>query len=94
MLEEIQNILSSKEKRFPKEGWDRINELSEKLKKGEITESAFEARVWAIADFYDNVKPKERWWGNNVHCIANKPIIITPENENEYGRPTLTKKPY
>ena len=53
MLEEIQNILSSKEKRFPKEGRDRINELSEKLKKGEITESAFEARVWAIADFYD-----------------------------------------
>ena len=59
MLEDVQKILTSKKERFPEEGWNRLKELSRKLEAGEITESAFEARVWAIADFYDNIKQKQ-----------------------------------
>ncbi len=53
MLEDVQKILTSKKERFPEEGWNRLKELSRKLEAGAITQSAFEARVWAIADFYD-----------------------------------------
>lgn len=95
MLEEVQDILCSKKNRFPKEGWKRLEELKSMLEKGEITESAFEARVWAVADFYDNIKQKERWWdSSDERSIFFRPVIITPENENEYGRATLVKKPY
>ena len=95
MLEDVQKILTSKKERFPEEGWNRLKELSRKLEAGEITQSAFEARVWAVADFYDNIKQKERWWNSSdERSIFFHPVIITPENENEYGRATLVKKPY
>lgn len=93
MLEEVQSILSSKKNRFPEEGWKRLEELKRMLEKGEITESAFEARVWAVADFYDNIKAKEQWWdSSDERSLLFRPYIIGPENANDWGI-DLTEKP-
>lgn len=45
-----------------------------------------DSSVFSIADFYDNIKPGEHWWGNCDNNILGKPIIITQENALQYGK--------
>lgn len=86
MNKTTENILNSKKNRFPENAWKRLNEIYSLFEKGEITEEQLDSSVFSIADFYDNIKPGERWWGNCDNNILGKPIIITQENALQYGK--------
>lgn len=86
MDKQTEKILDSPRRRFPENAWRRLGELYSLFEKGEITEEELDGSVFSIADFYDNIKPSERWWGDVDNNILGKPVVITRENALQYGK--------
>lgn len=87
MTEEVTRIINSNSKRFPDTTWGRIKKLQEQLNNNEITEGFFERRILSIADYYDNIKTSERWWGQDMG------FSIPVGEEANYGSKKNNKTP-